>query len=85
MAWLPNWFTRDERERQLDTIIAGYYRAVEAGDCVDQKDFIAQHPEVQQKLNEFFPDIRVFARKERRDYLNHALEPSIVIASGKAE
>ena len=42
--------TRDERERQLDAIIASYYRAVEAGDCVDQKDFIAQHPEVQKEL-----------------------------------
>ena len=47
--------TRVERERQLDAIIAGYYRVVEAGDCVDQKDFIARHPEVQQKLSEFFP------------------------------
>ena len=77
--------TPDERERQLDAIIAGYYRAVEAGDCVDQKDFIARHPEVQKKLNEFFPDVRVFARKECRDNLNHALEPTIGIASEKVE
>ena len=77
--------TRDDRERQLDAIIAGYYRAVEAGDCIDQKDFIAQHPEVQKELSEFFPDVRVFARQERRDNLNHALEPTIVTASEKAE
>ena len=39
--------TRDEREQQLDAIIAAYYRAIEAGEGVDQNDFIAQHPEVQ--------------------------------------
>ncbi len=61
--------TRVERERQLDAIIAGYYRVVEAGDCVDQKDFIAQHTEVQQKLSEFFPGNR--SRHFENDSLNH--------------
>ena len=77
--------TRGERDRQLDAIIAGYSRAVEAGDCVDQKDFIAQHPQVQKVLNEFFPDVQVFARTVRRDNLNYALEPTIGIASEKVE
>jgi len=68
----------DEREQQLDAMIAAYYRAVDAGECVDQKDFIAQHPDVQKLLSEFFQDVRVFERKVRRDNLNHALEATIV-------
>ena len=47
---------RDKRERQLDAIVAAYYRAVEAGGCIDQKDFIKKHPEVERELSEFFMD-----------------------------
>ena len=39
--------TRDEREGQLEAIIATYYKAVEAGQCIDQKDFNAKHPDVE--------------------------------------
>lgn len=76
--------TRDEREQQLDAIIAAYYRAVDAGECIDQKDFIAQHPEVHKLLSEFFQDVRVFERNVRRDNLNHALEATIVSQSAQS-
>lgn len=76
--------TRYEREQQLDAIVAAYYRAVDAGECVDQKDFIAQHPEVQKLLSEFFQDVRVFERNVRRDSLNHAMEATIVSQSAQS-
>ena len=44
---------QNKHDRQLDAIIAAYYRAVEAGECIDQKDFIAKHPEVEKVLNTF--------------------------------
>lgn len=47
----------DERARQLDAIVAAYYRAVEAGECIDQRDFIQKHPEVKKELSEFFLDL----------------------------
>lgn len=50
---------RDIRERQIDAIIAAYYRAIEAGDCIDQKDFIQQHPEIERELSEFFAGSRM--------------------------
>ena len=54
---LPN--EQGKRERQLDAIIAAYYRAVETGKCLDQKDFIAKHPEVERELSEFFMNSRL--------------------------
>lgn len=57
---------RDFRERQLDAIIAAYYRAVEAGDCIDQKDFIRKHPEVEKELSEFFAGSRMLSAVSRR-------------------
>ena len=50
----------NERERQIDAIIAAYYRAVEGGVCIDQKDFIEKHPDVEKELCEFFRDSRLF-------------------------
>lgn len=52
--------TRDAREQQLDAIIAAYYRAIETGERVDQKAFMAQHPEFHRELEEFFEDLGVF-------------------------
>ena len=56
-----------------------------AGECIDQKDFIAQHPEVQKLLSEFFQDVRVIERKMHRDSLNQAFESTTGIASEKAK
>lgn len=50
----------NQRERQIDAIIAAYYRAVEGGECIDQKDFIEKHPDVEKELCEFFRDSRLF-------------------------
>ena len=47
----------DEHERQLDAIIARYYRAVEEGLPPDQDKFAAQHPEFEKDLCEFFADL----------------------------
>jgi len=35
----------DERERQLNAIIAEYRRAVEAGEVTDQRAFLERYPE----------------------------------------
>lgn len=35
----------EEREQQLDAIIAEYYRSVETGRAPKQNEFIAQHPD----------------------------------------
>ena len=67
----------DEREQQLDAIIAAYYRAVEAGECVDQKDFIDKHPEFASQLKEFFGDLRMFQGSNHRNSGDPALEPTI--------
>ncbi len=48
---------RDEHERQLDAIIARYYRAVEEGHPPDQDLFVSQHPEFERDLREFFTNL----------------------------
>lgn len=50
----------NQREQQIDAIIAAYYRAVEGGECIDQKDFIEKHPDVEKELCEFFRYSRLF-------------------------
>ena len=67
----------EELEQQLDAIIAAYYRAIEAGECVDQKDFIAQHPELQKELGEFFADLGMLHAASPQEQKNPALEPTI--------
>lgn len=69
--------TSDERDQQLDAIIAAYYRAVEAGECIDQKDFMAKYPEVQKELSEFFADLGMFNAASPRGQHDPALEPTI--------
>ena len=73
--------TPDEREQQLDAIIAAYYRAVEAGECIDQKDFIAKYPEVRKELSEFFTDLGMFNAASTQDQHDPALEPTITAAT----
>lgn len=77
---------RDAREQQLDAIIAAYYRAVEAGECIDQKDFIAKYPEVQKELSDFFADLGMLNAASPQDQHDPALEPTItaVVSDGKA-
>lgn len=49
--------SRTHHERQLDAIIAGYYRSIDAGDPIDQKRFVLEHPEFESDLNAFFEDL----------------------------
>ena len=51
---LPN---DDEREQQLDSIIGRYYVATELGHAPDQDQFVAQHPQFERELREFFADL----------------------------
>ena len=55
---VPNQ-NQDDREQQLDAIIAEYYRAEEAGKAPDHNEFIAQHPEFAKELTEFFSNIAI--------------------------
>lgn len=75
----------DEREQQLDTIIAAYYRAVEAGASVDQQDIIAKHPEFQRELNEFFADIGALNAASPRNQQDPALEPTLTLSAAGRE
>ncbi len=49
--------SRNEHERQLNVIVARYYRAADGGHPPDQDEFVAQHPEYEQELLEFFADV----------------------------
>ena len=69
--------TPDEHEQQLDAIIAAYYRAVEAGANVDQKEFISQHPEFQRELSEFFASLGMFPTSAPESCADPALEPTL--------
>ena len=55
----------DEREQQLDAIIAEYYRLEETGKAPDQTEFMARYPEFQQELSEFFADLGMFQHSGR--------------------
>ena len=48
---------RSEREQQLDGIIALYYRAADNGKHADQNLFIAEYPDFEKELREFFADV----------------------------
>jgi hypothetical protein len=48
-----------ERERQLDAIIAEYFRLEEKGEAPVRNEFIARYPLLQQDLREFFADFEI--------------------------
>ncbi len=68
----------DDREKQLDTIIAEYYCSAEKGECPDQVHFIARYPDFQQELSEFFADLDMFQHSGRADSEDPALEPTTI-------
>ncbi len=76
---------RDAREQQLDAIIAAYYRAVEAGECIDQRDFISKYPEVQKDLSEFFADLGMFNAAGPPAQHAPALEPTITAVASHGQ
>jgi serine/threonine-protein kinase len=67
-----------ERERQLDAIIGEYYCSVEKGEPPDQGQFIAQFPNFQQELSEFFADLAIFRHSGCSDSDNPGLELTII-------
>ena len=67
----------EERELQLDAIIAEYYRSIETGRAPKQNEFIAQHPDFRQELREFFADLRMFQDSNHPDSDDPALEATI--------
>lgn len=67
-----------ERERQLDAIIAEYYRSAEIGEARDRDYFIAKYPNFQQELNEFFADLGMFQHSGSFDSEDTALDPTIL-------
>lgn len=69
--------SHDQRELQLDTIVAEYYRAEAAGQAPDHNEFIAQHPEFAKELAEFFADVVMLHDQDRPDLQDPALEPTI--------
>ena len=73
----------DDRERQLDAIIAEYYRLEEKGEHPDRTEFIARYPEFQQELSEFFVDLGMFEHSGRSDSDDPALEPTITAGTSQ--
>jgi WD40 repeat protein len=47
---------RPEQEERLDEVIAGYVRAVEAGQTPDQGELLARHPDLAAELAVYFAD-----------------------------
>ena len=70
---------RDEHERQLDAIIARYYRAVEEGLPPDQDKFAGQHPEFERDLREFFADLGNLQGAVPRAEVNLALANTLAM------
>ncbi len=54
----------DDRELQLDAIIAEYYRLPDTDGPPDQNEFIQRYPEFASELKEFFSDARLFYADE---------------------
>ena len=73
----------DDRERQLDAIIAEYYRLEEKGEHPDRTEFIARYPEFQQELSELFVDLGMFEHSGRSDSDDPALEPTITAGTSQ--
>src|SRR5262245_32293192 len=45
-----------ERQRRLDSALAEYLRAAEAGQAPDRREFLARHPDLEADLVSFFAD-----------------------------
>ena len=75
---VPNQ-NEDEREQQLDAIIAEYYRSDETGEAPDQQKFIALHPDFQKELTEFFADLGNLQGAVPRAEANPALSDTVAM------
>ena len=68
----------DERERQLDAIIAEYYRSSDTDGPPDQNAFILQHPDFAAELKEYFSDARLFHAEDGSTPPDTLLGPTII-------
>jgi serine/threonine protein kinase len=71
-----------EQEKRLDEVIAGYVRAVEAGQTPDQGALLARHPDLAAELTVYFADRD---RMERWARPLRALFPAACGSSGQLE
>ena len=72
-----------ERERQLDAIIAEYYRLSDAGGVADQNEFIQGNPDFSSELKDFFADARLLHSQDQSDPTNDLLGPTIAMGTSR--
>ncbi|WP_442510204.1 protein kinase domain-containing protein [Novipirellula sp. SH528] len=68
----------DERERQLDAIIAEYYRLSDTDGPPDQSVFVLQYPDFAAELKEYFSDARLFHAEDGSTPQDTILGPTII-------
>ncbi|MBL8816558.1 MAG: hypothetical protein JNL58_11055 [Planctomyces sp.] len=56
----------EEREQQLNAIIAEYYRLEEAGATPGKQKLMARYPEFRDALIDFFTDLESFLQSKNR-------------------
>ena len=72
-----------ECERQLDAIIAEYYRLSDTGGVADQNDFIQRNPNFASELKDFFSDARLLQSQDHFDPTENHLDPTIVMSTSR--
>lgn len=72
-----------ERERQLDAIIAEYYRLSDAGGVADQSEFIRRNPDFALELAEFFSDARLLNPNDHFDPTENLQGPTISLGTSR--
>ncbi len=68
-----------ERERQLDAIIAEYYRLAEAAEVANQNEFIQRNPDFASELKDFFADARLLHQHDPSDPTLTLVGPTIAM------
>ncbi len=65
------------RERQLDAVIAEYYRLSDTGEMADQHEFIQRNPDFASELKDFFSDARLLQHHDPSDPTENRPGPTI--------
>jgi eukaryotic-like serine/threonine-protein kinase len=68
----------DERERQLDAIIAEYYRALEQGWRPNHVEWLSEYPEFETELRGFFADIALMPKPGESHQPDPALAATLI-------
>lgn len=71
----------DDREQQLDAIIAEYYCLAEKGEAPNHGHFIARYPDFKHELSEFFADLGMFQHSGCSENEDPGLEPTKIDSS----